>query len=124
MQPLVLPAPPAATSDPKGLGPTVAALARWAQIVKGKLEANSLFNTAQFNTPAIPAAPGDLLGGSGTEGQAAVVAVGSGLSLSGGTLTATGLTLAELTAVIAALPTSLPATSGVLWLNGGVVQLS
>jgi hypothetical protein len=32
--------------------------------------------------------------------------------------------LAALTAVVAALPTSLPATSGVLWVNGGVVQLS
>jgi hypothetical protein len=35
-----------------------------------------------------------------------------------------GVTLAVLTAVIAALPATLPATSGVLWLNGGVIQLS
>ena len=35
-----------------------------------------------------------------------------------------GLTIAGLTTVIASLPTSEPGTSGVLWLNGGVVQLS
>lgn len=33
-------------------------------------------------------------------------------------------TLAGLTAILLALPTSLPATSGVLWLNGGVPCIS
>jgi hypothetical protein len=32
--------------------------------------------------------------------------------------------LTALTAAVALLPTTLPATSGVLWLNGGVLQLS
>lgn len=34
------------------------------------------------------------------------------------------LTLSALTTLIASLPTTLPGTSGVLWLNGGVLQLS
>lgn len=35
-----------------------------------------------------------------------------------------GVTLGALTAIIAALPTTEPGTTGVLWLNGGILQLS
>jgi hypothetical protein len=46
--------------------------------------------TGALSAANIPAASGQLLGGSGTAGTAGVVTVGSGLSLSGGTLTASG----------------------------------
>lgn len=35
-----------------------------------------------------------------------------------------GLTLASLTALVLSLPTTLPATAGVLWLDGGVLAIS
>lgn len=35
-----------------------------------------------------------------------------------------GLSVAALTALFLALPTTLPATSGILWLNGGVPSIS
>lgn len=34
------------------------------------------------------------------------------------------LTIGDITAIVASLPTTLPAGSGTLWLNGGVLQLS
>jgi hypothetical protein len=46
--------------------------------------------TGALQPSAIPAASGQLLGGSGAAGAAAAVTIGSGLSLSGNTLSATG----------------------------------
>jgi hypothetical protein len=46
--------------------------------------------TGALQAAAIPAASGQLLGGSGSAGAASAITVGSGLSLSAGTLTATG----------------------------------
>lgn len=45
--------------------------------------------TGALQAAAIPSAAGQLLGGSGSAGNASAVSIGSGLSLSGGTLTAT-----------------------------------
>lgn len=39
-------------------------------------------------------------------------------------ISAGGVTLSALTAIIAAVPTSLPGSAGVLWLNGNVLQIS
>lgn len=47
-------------------------------------------DTTRLGASAIPAASGQLLGGSGTAGAASAITVGTGLSLSGGTLSATG----------------------------------
>ena len=47
-------------------------------------------DTSRLGASAIPAAAGQLLGGSGTPGASSAVTIGTGLSLSGGTLSATG----------------------------------
>jgi hypothetical protein len=49
---------------------------------------------------------------------------GNGLATSIIPLTGPGAVLAQFTSVVAALPTSLPATAGKLWLNGGVLAIS
>jgi hypothetical protein len=58
----------------------------------------------------IPAASGQLLGGSGTAGTASGVAVGAGLSLSSGTLIATGVAAFVRTTITASSALTVPST--------------
>ncbi len=74
---------------------------------------------------AIPAASGALLGGSGTAQQAAAVAVGTGLTLTAGTLSvSTSNFNTSIVAWWASLPTTIPSTSGQPWNNGGALSFS
>jgi hypothetical protein len=68
----------------------------------------------------IPAAGGQLLGGTGSAGQAAAVAVGSGLVLSGGTLSATGSGAAAPRTITAAGSVTVQPTDGLLVINKAV----
>ena len=68
-------------------------------------------------TSAIPAASGQLLGGSGTPGAPVAISLGSGLALSGGTLSATA-------GNSYALPTASTTTLGGVKSDGNTVQVA
>lgn len=90
----------------------------------------STANKADISTTTaasiLPAFVGDS-GSGGTKGS--VPAPASGDAAAGKFLSASGawslpLTLANLTTLINSLPTTLPGTTGVLWLNGGLLSVS
>jgi hypothetical protein len=57
-------------------------------------------------------------------GRTGVVVITSSDLADFATAVATAVTLSVLQTLVATAPTSLPSGSGVLWLNGGVLQLS
>lgn len=67
-------------------------------------------------TTDVPAASGQLLGGSGTNGQAAAITVGAGLALVAGTLTATAMPIAPRT-ITTASSVTVAATDGLVVIN-------
>jgi len=80
--------------------------------------------TANANPIVLDAAGSCLLYGSGAYQLTVTDALWNAVPAYSGLSNDTLISLSGLTTVIAGLPTTLPASSGVLWLNGGVLQLS